>query len=119
MKSWQIVLLGMLGLCGLGFVTNPDRSAYENYAVERVGNLARDQCDRAATGLGVLLQGPCRSAIEAYKPQVRSLLSATTSRQNLAIFSIYRSDISVPAVNFDGRVESIGIFNNFFTYKTP
>ena len=119
MKVWQLLAIGILGACGLGFLTNPDRDAYETYAVDRVGSLAKDQCDRAAAGLGALIQEPCRAAIEAYKPQIRPLLSATTKRQNLLMFSIYRSDISVPAVNFDGRVESIGIFNNFFTYKTP
>ena len=119
MKIWQLLAIGTLGACGLGLLTNPDRNAYENYAVDRVGNLAKDQCDRATAGLGSILQGPCRAAIDIYKPQIRPLLSATTNRQNLLMFSIYRSDISLPAIGFDGRVESIGIFNNFFTYKTP
>jgi Domain of unknown function (DUF4359) len=122
MRQWQIVLLSILAGCGLGgmmALSNPDRSDYENYAVEQIGNLAKDQCDRAPAGLGILLQGPCRAAIEAYKPQLRPLLAATTSRQNWIFFSIYRSDISIPIVNFNARVESIGIFNNFFTYKTP
>ncbi len=118
MKVWQLLAI-VLGVGGLGLLTNPDRDAYETYAVDRVSSLARDQCDRAAAGLGILIQGPCRAAIETYKPQIRPLLSVTTSRQNLLMFSIYRSDISVPIVNFDGRFESIGIFNNFFTYKTP
>jgi hypothetical protein len=100
-------------------LTNPDRAAYENYAIEQIGNLARDQCDRAPAGLGILLQGPCRAAIEAYKPQLRPLLAATTIRKNWGLFSIYRSDISIPVVNFQAQVESIGIFNNFFTYKAP
>jgi Domain of unknown function (DUF4359) len=122
MRQWQIVLLSILAGCGLGGImalSNPDRSDYENYAVEQIGNLAKDQCDRAPAGLGILLQGPCRGAIEAYKPQLRPLLAAATSRQNWIFFSIYRSDISIPIVNFNARVESIGIFNNFFTYKTP
>jgi Domain of unknown function (DUF4359) len=119
MKLWQIVMCGILGLCGLGLATNPDRDAYETYAIDRVGVLAKDQCDRLPAGLGSIIQGPCRAAIEAYKPRLRPLLSMTTTRQNWLLFSIYRSDIAVPAVNFNGRVESIGIFNNFFTYKTP
>jgi hypothetical protein len=122
MKGWQIVLLGIYAGCGIGVLmalTNPDRAAYENYAVEQVTNLAREQCDRAPAGLGVLIQGPCRAAIDGFKPQIRPLLAATTSRQNLIFFSIYKSDISIPAVNLDARVESIGIFNHFFTYKTP
>lgn len=122
MKGWQIVLLGIFAGCGIGglmALTNPDRVAYENYAVDRVSSLARDQCDRAPAGFGVMLQGPCRAAVEAFKPQIRPLLAATTSRQNLIFFSLYKSDISIPAVNFNARVESIGIFNNFVTYKTP
>jgi Domain of unknown function (DUF4359) len=118
MARWQIVLLGIFALCGLA-LTNPDRAAYETYAVEQIGNLARNQCDRDPGGLGILVQGPCRAAVTAYLPQLRPLLSATTSRQNLYLFSIYRSDISVPVANFNTRIESIGIFNRFFTYKAP
>jgi Domain of unknown function (DUF4359) len=122
MRQWQIVLLSIVAGCGLGgamALTNPDRSAYENYAVDRISDFAKDQCDRAPAGLGVLLQAPCRAAIEVYKPQLRPLLAASTSRQNWLLFSIYRSDISIPAANLNARVESIGIFDRFFTYKTP
>jgi len=118
MTRWQIFLLGILALSGL-VATNPDRVAYEIYAVDRVGDLTRDECSRAPGGLGILIQEPCRAAIEAYKPQIRPLLAATTTRQNWLLFSIYRSDISIPVVNFKAQVESIGIVNNFFTYQVP
>jgi Domain of unknown function (DUF4359) len=118
MKWWQIVLLGVFGLCGLG-LTNPDRAAYETYAVEQLGNLAKDQCNQAPGEFGRVLQEPCRAAIEAYKPQLRPMLAATTTRQNWIFFSIYRSDISIPAASFNAKVESIGIFNNFLIYKVP
>jgi Domain of unknown function (DUF4359) len=116
MKWWQIVLVGIVGLCGLG-LTNPDRIAYENYAVEKIGDLARDQCNQAPAGFGEMLKGPCRAAIAAYQPQLRPLLAATTTHQNCGLFSIYRSNISIPAVNFNAQVKSIGILNNFFTYQ--
>ena len=116
MKLWQIVLLGVFGACGLG-LTNPDPAAYELYAVEQVGNLAQEQCQQAPAGLGILIKGPCRAAIAAYKPQLQPLLAATTTRQNLILFSIYRSDISIPAANFSAKVESIGVFNHFFSYR--
>jgi Domain of unknown function (DUF4359) len=119
MKQWQVILLGILALLGLAALTNPDRAAYETYAVEQIGNLARDKCNQAPGGFGVVIEGPCRAAIDAYKPQLRPLLAATTTRQNWGLFSIYRSDISIPAVNFQARVESIGIFNNFLIYKFP
>jgi uncharacterized protein YceK len=122
MSKWQIVLLSMMLGCGCGGVmalTNPDRSAYEHYAVDRIGDLAQAECDRAPAGLGVLIQETCLAAIAAYKPQLRPILATTTSRQNWILFSIYRSDISIPAVNFQTRVESIGIFDRFFVYKAP
>jgi hypothetical protein len=120
--KWQIGLLGIVVGCGLGglmALTNPNRAAYESFAVDRIGELAKDKCDHAPDGLGVFIQGPCRAAIEAYKPELRPVLAATTSRQNWVLFSIYRSNIMVPIVNLQVRVESIGIFDRFFVYKTP
>ena len=100
-------------------LTNPDRSAYEAYAIEQIGELAKERCNLAPAELGVAIQAPCRAAIESFKPRLIPLLAATTTRQNSIFFSIYKSDISIPAVNFHTKVESIGIFNNFFTYKIP
>ena len=122
MPQKKIVLIGITiiaGICGLGALTNPNSSAYEAYAEEQLGNVAKSQCDKAPAGFGIVLQGPCRAAIDAFKPQLRPLLSASTSRQNIIVFSIYRSDISIPVVNINAKIESVGIFNNFFTYKTP
>jgi hypothetical protein len=120
MERWQVCSIGMGAVCGLAGImamTNPDRAAYETYAIEQIGNLARNECDRAPAGFGVILRGPCRAAIEAFKPQLRPLLAASTTRQNSIFFSIYRSDISIPAFNLNVQVESIGMFNNFYTYK--
>jgi Domain of unknown function (DUF4359) len=122
MMKWQVGLLGIVagsGLVGVMALTNPSRAAYENYAVDRIGALAKEKCDNAPDGLGVFIQGPCRAAIEAYKPELRAILAAATSRQNWVLFSIYRSNIMVPIVNLQVQVESIGIFDRFFVYKTP
>jgi Domain of unknown function (DUF4359) len=122
MARWQMVLLGSLGLCaaiGVAALTNPDRSDYEVYAVEQVGNLAAIQCNRAPDGFKIILQEPCRAAISALKPQIRPILAANTTRQNYILFSIYRSKLSIPSVKLNTQVESIGIFKNFYTYKTP
>ena len=120
--KWQIGLLMIVAGSGLGGVmalTNPSQSAYESFAVDRIGDLAKDKCDRAPNGLGAFIQGPCRAAIEAYKPELRPILAAATSRQNWVLFSVYRSNIMVPIVNLQVQVESIGIFDRFFVYKTP
>jgi Domain of unknown function (DUF4359) len=116
MTRWQIALLGIFTLCGLA-ATNPSRAAYENYAIDLVGELGREQCDRAPGGLGVVLQAPCRAAIESFKPKLRPLLAATSRRQNFFLFSLYKSELAIPGVNFNLNMESIGICNNFFTYK--
>jgi Domain of unknown function (DUF4359) len=121
-KQWRILLLSMLGIvavCGVSRLTNPDQAAYENFAIDQIGNLASDQCDRAPEGLGILLQGACRAAIDAYKPQLSPLIGTATRRQDYGLFSIYQSDISIPTANLSVKVESIGIFNHFFIYKVP
>jgi hypothetical protein len=114
-KRWQLALIATLGALTL---TNPDRNAYETYAVEQVSTLAKEQCQQAPTNLGALIQLPCRATVEAFKPNIRPLLSATTTRQNLFLVSIYRSNISIPAINFHAEVESTGLFNSFYIYKT-
>lgn len=120
--GWQtglVVIVVGSGLGGVMALTNPSRAAYEGYAVDRIGELAKDQCNRAPNGLGAMIQGPCRAAIEAYQPQLQPILATVTSRQNWMFFSIYRSSLMVPIVNLQVDVESIGILDRFFTYKTP
>jgi hypothetical protein len=122
MGRWQLVLLSIVGIGGaisIAALTNPDRADYEVYAVEQVGNLAASQCNRAPDGFKIVLQAPCRAAIDALKPQIRPILAANTTRQNYILFSIYRSKLSMPSVKLDTQVESIGIFKTFYTYKTP
>jgi hypothetical protein len=115
MKEILLFLGVLIGLV----VTNPDRAAYETYAVEQITDLAKAQCNRAPSEYGILLQGPCRTGIEIFKPQLRPLISANTQRQNWYVLSFYRSDVSIPGANFNGQVESIGLLNNFYIYKKP
>jgi Domain of unknown function (DUF4359) len=122
MLWWRVPLIGVVALLGLGgimILTNPQSDAYGVYAIEQIANRARDECNKVPAGFGVVLQGPCRAAIDAAKPQIRPLLNAATTRQNFVFFSIYRTDLSVPSLNFHTQVETIGVFNNFYTYKMP
>jgi hypothetical protein len=112
-------MVTLLGVGGLMVLTNPTPDAYEAYAIEQIANRAKDECNKAPAGFGVVLQGPCRAAIEAAKPQIRPLIAAATTRQNFVLFSIYQTDLSVPALNFHTQVETIGAFNHFYTYKLP
>jgi hypothetical protein len=99
-------------------LTNPSRSTYEDYAIKQIEDQARSQCDRAPAGFGIMLQGPCRAAISAIKPQLRPLIAASSTCENLILVSICRSNISIPAINFQAQVESLGILDRFYTYKT-
>jgi hypothetical protein len=122
MLRWQVPLIGSLTLLGVGgimILTNPQPADYEAYAIEQIANRAKEECNRVPAGFGIVLQGPCRAAIEAAKPQIRPLLNAATTRQNFVLFSIYQTDLSVPALKFHTQVETIGAFNNFYTYKMP
>jgi Domain of unknown function (DUF4359) len=112
----QILFLLTIG-SGL-VLTNPPRAAYETCATEQLTDLAKAQCNQPNSPYGILLQGPCRTAIEVFKPQIQPLLAANTQRQNWFLFSIYRSDISIPVVNFSGQVQTIGVLNTFYTYQT-
>lgn len=122
MLRWQVSVIGILTLLGVGGVmalTNPQQDAYEAYAIEQIANRAKDECNKAPAGFRGVLQEPCRAAIAAAKPQIRLLLRTATTRQNFVLFSIYKSDLSEPALNFQAQVETIGIFNHFYTYKLP
>jgi Domain of unknown function (DUF4359) len=111
----QILLfLGMaIGL----ILTNPNHATYETYATEQIAELAKEQCNQVPRGYVSLFHSPCRTAIEIFKPELRLLVAAHTQRQNWYLVSIYRSEIVIPGVKSNVAMESIGVLNNFYTYK--
>jgi hypothetical protein len=122
MLRWQVPAIGILTLLAGGaamVLSNPSQDAYEAYAIEQIANRAKEECNRAPAGFGEVIKAPCRAAVEAAKPKLRPLLKTSTTRQNFVFFSIYKSDLAVPALNFRTQVETIGIFNGFYTYKAP
>jgi hypothetical protein len=112
-------LLFFVGIAIGLIATNPNRAAYETYAIEQIADLAKAQCNQTPSEFGTLLQGSCRNAIELLKPQLRSPIAANTQRQNWYFISFYRSDVSIPEANANIHLETIGILNNFYTYKSP
>jgi hypothetical protein len=102
------------------FLTNPASEAYEQYAVAQVVDRLAHECQQLPLGgFETVIEAPCRGTLDAAKPSIKEVVTKSTTRQNLGLFSIYRSDISVPELNFNARVESIGAFDRFFTYKAP
>ncbi|AUT01628.1 hypothetical protein CLI64_15230 [Nostoc sp. CENA543] len=122
MKLWNIVVsFGSIGLAAvLGLVmanTNPSQSAYEDYAVKQLTSyLKKDVCNQTSKLIEKLINTNCDKLIDSANPQMRQLLSLTTEKEDLILFSIYRTELKVnnwlPAYRF----ETVGAFNNFYTY---
>jgi Domain of unknown function (DUF4359) len=89
--------------------TNPDQSAYKVYATKQAISLAKEQC----LPLDFISKGLCLIAAEAATPIIQPLITATSSRQNFILFSIYKSEISVADISFNAKVESIGVGGQF------
>lgn len=122
MKPWRITTItGGVILAGLGIamaITNPGRNAYEAYAVEQLTNyLEREACTQAPQELGGLLQRLCSSLVRTGQPQLQQLVAQNTERQNYFLFSIYRTDLSVASFLPRYHFETVGAFQNFYTYE--
>lgn len=131
MKILQLITgIGGVALVGLGgamALTNPPKDAYEEYAVQKLSTYLKDEvCAKAPNQLDFLpknsefLQNQCKSLVDTTRPQIQELISQKTQRQNLIIFSIYRSDLNAKAILPtlpDYHFETVGVFQNFFTYQ--
>jgi Domain of unknown function (DUF4359) len=97
--------------------TNPGQVEYEEYAVQRLTQyLKQDVCKKTSKFLESLIHTKCEKMVDSANPQIKQILSATTERQNFILFSVYRTDLKlsswIPAYKF----ETVGAFNNFYTY---
>jgi hypothetical protein len=122
MKFLNIVAyLGAMGLASvLGVVmtnTNPSQPAYEEYAVQRLTSyLKKDVCNQTSKLIERFINAKCDKLIDSANPQLRQIMSATTERQNLIFFSVYRTELKVSNWIPSYRFETVGAFNNFYTY---
>ncbi|AFY49923.1 hypothetical protein Nos7524_4156 [Nostoc sp. PCC 7524] len=122
MKFLNIVAyLGAMGLASvLGVVmtnTNPSQPAYEEYAVQRLTSyLKKDVCNQTSKLIERFINAKCDKLIDSANPQLRQIMAATTERQNLIFFSVYRTELKVSNWIPSYRFETVGAFNNFYTY---
>jgi hypothetical protein len=128
MQKWQSIMLGAsLGLAigGLAMAfTNPGPQRYEDFVVLQLKNRLQAECSQAGRSLlGALANTTCRTMTvmgEPYFSQtLKPLVSTGTKRYDFVLFSIYVTDLSIPQLNFSGRVESVGAFNSFIVYRLP
>lgn len=116
-----VTAMGGVALVGLGLVmalTNPGKDEYEQYAVEQLTTYLKDEaCMEAPSVFGNFLQRQCKSLVDTGRPQIEQIIAEKTQRQNLILFSIYRTNLEVgpflPAYHF----ETLGVFQKFYIYQ--
>lgn len=111
-----IATVAAIGFAGVMAWTNPSQEAYETFATrELTAYLDREVCPKAPTEFG--LRERCRSLLETEQFRIRQLIASNTHRQNLVLFSLYRTELAVPGFFTTYRVESVGAFQNFYIYQ--
>ena len=121
--------MGLLGGGGFLAITNPKPEVYEEFAVDRLEEYARQElCENnnGGGGLGGLLAGSCESLVAIGREPARQLVIRQTEHQNYGLFSIYVSDLNANEylpVDLIGKrlpvfhVESVGIAGRFIIYN--
>ena len=110
-----VVLAAALGLTMAQ--TNPSQVEYEEYAVQRLTQyLKQDVCKKTSKFLESFIHTKCEKLVDSANPQIKDILSATTERQNFLFFSVYRTDLKLSSWIPAYRFETVGAFNNFYTY---
>jgi Domain of unknown function (DUF4359) len=97
--------------------TNPGQVEYEEYGVQRLTQyLKQDVCKKTSKFLETFIHTKCEEMVDSANPQIKQILSATTERQNFILFSVYRTDLKLSSWIPAYRFETVGAFNNFYTY---
>ena len=121
MKFLRIITyIGAAALAGLGVVmavTNPSQAAYEEYAVQRLTeSLKKDACTKVPKAFEDLLQRNCALLVDSSRPQMQQIIAQTTQRHNFIFFTVYRTDLAVNPFIPSYHFETLGVFQNFYTY---
>ncbi|MBD2666532.1 hypothetical protein B6N60_00156 [Richelia sinica FACHB-800] len=122
MKTLTIItLIGATGLASLGVVmaqTNPEQTKYEDYALQRLNKfLTTDVCKGTQGLIENLLNLKCDKLVASANPQMRLVIADTTERENYLLFSVYRTEIKVSSWLPGYKLETVGAFNQFYTYN--
>lgn len=98
--------------------SNPTQDKYEEYAVDRLTQyLKSDVCKKTSKLIENLLNSSCNKIVDSTNPQIRDLVSKTTERQDFLLFSVYRTDLTLGTWLPGYKFETVGAFNNFYTYS--
>ncbi|MDB9372947.1 DUF4359 domain-containing protein [Nodularia sphaerocarpa] len=121
MKALTIIACtGAVGLAALGVAmatTNPSVGEYEDYAAQRLTDyLKQDVCQKTTNFLENLIKSQCQNLVDQATPQMREILGRSTQQQNFVIFSVYKTDLKLSSFIPIYKFETVGAFNNFYTY---
>ncbi|MBV5259517.1 DUF4359 domain-containing protein [Synechococcus moorigangaii CMS01] len=118
--------IGALALGAIAYLTNPPLSQYRSYAGTQIAiylkdNVCQNTGEDLPFGLGNvqsdLLQNYCKTLVDASQAQLGELVGRQTSVNNYFFFSIYQTDIVLPEPFPRYSFETIGIFQQFYTYR--
>ncbi len=108
------------GLAALGVTmakTNPSQVEYEKYAVQRLSEyLKTDVCKNTTNIIENLIRFNCDKLVDSANPQIQEIIARTTERQNYMIFSVYRTDLKISSWIPSYKFETVGAFDQFYTY---
>ncbi|NJK28244.1 MAG: DUF4359 domain-containing protein [Coleofasciculaceae cyanobacterium SM2_3_26] len=111
-----IASIGAIAFVGLGAamaVTNPEQEAYETYAAEKLSEYVKDNvCEKAP-----VFQEQCKSQVDNQQSEFRRIVAESTERQNFLLFSIYKTNFSLPAPLPSYEFETVGVFQSFYSYQ--
>ena len=131
------LIASVLGIGAIGgaialLVTNPKQEAYEDYAVTQLqAQLDKDLCQDAPA----FLENACSSLVSNNDGFLKATVSASTTRRNYYVLSIYETDLnpmdaidqvlpkglSLSIGNAEGipayHAETVGILGQFITYE--
>ncbi len=112
----SIVGLALVGAGVAMAATNPNDEAYQAYATEQLTvRLQETVCQ----DLGVeFLQQQCNNALKSGQEKLKATIAQGTQRQNFVLFSIYKTDLTLPIPLVPKfQVETVGAMNSFHIYK--
>jgi Domain of unknown function (DUF4359) len=119
-----LTIIGYAGAVGLAAVgvamakTNPSQPKYEEYAVQQLTEyLKSNVCIKTPNILENLIRVDCDKLVDSANPQIRDLIAATTEKQDFIVFSIYRTELKLNSWIPSYKFETVGAFDNFYTYS--
>jgi Domain of unknown function (DUF4359) len=97
--------------------TNPSQIEYEQYATKTLTEYLEDNvCTKTTSLLQSFIKFNCNQVLESAKPQMQSIITQTTERQDFVVFSLYRTELKINSWLPSYRFETVGAFDQFYTY---